>query len=293
MRWRGIVEILLSGFCFGFLGLFGKIAYSQGISSGEFLSFRFLLSASLLACFFLFFQWKKFLLTWQSIMHCGLLGIFGYAVFSSCFFRALQGLSASLTVLLLYTYPVFVLLGSRFLFKEELPLYKWLALPLQFIGLLMLVGLDISSVDIISLLFGLGSAFFYALYILASSKLLKGVSPWSSVFYIQFFAAIALSLIYFDNINRVKEVFFHSYPVLIGTAVIGTLMAMSLFLSALQKLKSYEASILSTAEPLTGIVLAMVFLREHLSLPQLMGAILILGAMIIVSWKKTIKAKIV
>ena len=43
---------------------------------------------------------------------CAVLGVLGYAVFSSCFFEALNGLSASLTVLLLYTYPVIVALGA-------------------------------------------------------------------------------------------------------------------------------------------------------------------------------------
>lgn len=54
---------------------------------------------------------------------------------------------------------------------------------------------------------------------------------------------------------------------------------MSFFLSALQKLSSFEVSILSTAEPVTGIVLAMLFLGEKMQPLQVLGASMILGAM--------------
>lgn len=283
MRWLGIVEILLSGVCFGFLGVFGKKAYAQGLSSGEFLSFRFLLSAAMLGFYYALFDRKRFLLPAKSIFHCALLGILGYAVFSSCFFRALQGLSASLTVLLLYTYPIFVTLGAHFIFGETLSWKKWLALPVQFLGLALLVGFDTATLDPLSLVFGFGSAIFYAIYILASSRLLPKISPWTSVFYIQAFAALVLSALYLRDGSRVLAIFTHSYPVLLATAFVGSLLAMSLFLSALQKLKSYEASILSTAEPITGVLLAVCLLGEHLSATQVLGAALILGAMVVIS----------
>lgn len=160
MRLMGIIEIILSGICFGFLGIFGKKAYAAGISSGEFLSFRFLFSAMILGIFFAAFDRKKIILPKKNIFHCLLLGIFGYAVFSSCFFRALQGLSVSLTVLLLYLYPVFVSLGAVLIFKEKLSKMKLLAIPLQFIGLAIFIGVDWQKNDFTSFLFGIGSAIF-------------------------------------------------------------------------------------------------------------------------------------
>lgn len=283
MRFIGIIEILLSGLCFGFLGIFGKTAYEQGVTSGEFLGFRFLFSSGILFFYFLFFRRKMFLLPGQKILQCLCLGVFGYAVFSSCFFRALHGLSASFTVLLLYLYPIFVLCGEKIFFGEKLSALKISAIPLQFFGLAVLIGVDFSTLDIVSLLYGLGAAFFYALYILASSKFLKNISSWSSTFYIQLGAAAVLSGVYLQNFSHDKEIILHSYKILLATAIIGSLMAMSFFLSGLQKLKSYEASILSTAEPITGILLAVIFLGEHFRGLQILGALMILGAMLLVA----------
>jgi drug/metabolite transporter (DMT)-like permease len=57
-------------------------------------------------------------------------------------------------------------------------------------------------------------------------------------------------------------------------------MAMMLFLAGLQKLKSWEVSILSTTEPLTGVLLAVCLLGEKLRLAQMLGAIAVLAALV-------------
>ena len=97
----GILQILLSGFCFGFLGIFGKAAYSRGLTPGEFLSLRYLIGAVMLFVALTIWRRSALQMSWRRALICLSLGVFGYAVFSSCYFVALQGLSASLTVLLL------------------------------------------------------------------------------------------------------------------------------------------------------------------------------------------------
>lgn len=103
-RSLGITQVLLSGVCFGFLGVFGKEAYAHGFTPGELLSLRFLFGGGILAAYFMVSGPRRLLIGRSNTLRCLLLGSFGYAIFSSCYFEALRGLSASLTVLLLYTY---------------------------------------------------------------------------------------------------------------------------------------------------------------------------------------------
>ncbi|MBC7531219.1 MAG: EamA family transporter [Oligoflexus sp.] len=70
---------------------------------GELLSLRFLLAALMTFAFLALRLPKRIRLSRRELLSCAILGVFGYAVFSFCFFTALTGLSASLTVLLLYT----------------------------------------------------------------------------------------------------------------------------------------------------------------------------------------------
>jgi DME family drug/metabolite transporter len=285
MRQLGIIQVLLSGVCFGVLGVFGKWAFASGLKPGEFLGLRFSLGALFLGLWLLLTDRTAFRLKPKTLLHCVLLGTFGYALFSSCFFLALTGLSVSLTSLLLYTYPVMVSLGAWMLFQEKLGLYQRIALPLVCAGLAMLVWGDLKVYSKISFLFGILSAIFYSVYILSSSRVLKSVNPLASTFYINLSAGLLLSALHVrDHTIATLPV---AYPYVLGTAFIGTMLAMSLFLAGLQKLKSAEVSVLSTAEPVMGVLLAVIFLGERLSLVQWSGAALILAGMIITGWRKS------
>ena len=286
-RWLGILEILASGITFGSLGLFGKLAYEKGLLAGEFLAARFSLSAALLGFFFLCKKPRALYLPRPLVLRCALLGTAGYALFSSFFFLALERISASLTVLLLYTYPAIVAVGAYVLFRERLGRWQLLSLPLMLLGLFLLVWGDPGKPSSLGLWFGVGSAVFYAVYILASSHWLKNCDSFVAVFYIQLAAAIILLCLHFRPSTGIWERYTDAWPILLGTAVLGSLIPMSLFLSGLKKLKGAEASVLSTAEPLTGVLLAALFLGESLSMRQVLGAVLVLAALIFTSRSKT------
>ena len=72
----------------------------------------------------------------------------------------------------------------------------------------------------------------------------------------------------------------------IGTAILSTALPITLFLSGLQKLKNSEASILSTVEPLTAIAAAYLILGERPSFVQTLGAIAVLGTLVVVATAK-------
>jgi drug/metabolite transporter (DMT)-like permease len=283
----GILEILLSGVAFGFLGILGKGVYTLGIRPGELLSLRFVLASLFMALWLAIKGGKRALyLPPVQIGTCALLGLFGYAVFSSCYFRALQGLSASLTVLLLYLYPCLVAVGGWWLMGEKLRGPRQvLSLPLSLLGMLFLVWNDLSVQKAASLVFGLASALFYALYILFSRRALRSTSPWTSAMYIQAFAGLALSLLYLHDFSRVLWIVKDAWLSLLAVSLVSTVLAMALFLSGLQKLRAAEASILSAAEPLTAILAAGMLLGERLLPLQWLGALAVLVALVLVSWR--------
>ena len=287
-RHIGFSQIILSGICFAFLGYFGKMAYKQNITPGELLSLRYFLSAVFTGMYILVTNPKSlFRLSRFEVVSSLLLGIFGYALFSSFYFKALTGLSASLTVLLLYTYPVMVTLISRLFFKEKMGLKGFLALILASIGILGLVWGEWTVSKPIFLLFGLSSAFFYAIYIIVSSKYLSQTPALPASFYVQLGAGVVLSLINFsDNPSRAFEILIDHYILIISMSILCSLIAMSLFLAGLQKITSSEASILSTTEPLFGVLIAATLLGEKIQMIQLIGGVFILLGMVLVATNK-------
>jgi len=197
---------------------------------------------------------------------------------------ALTGLSASLTVLLLYTYPVMVVLVSHFFLKEKIGVQGFASLALVSIGLIGLVWGEWNISRPVFLLFGIGSAVFYAVYIILSRKYLSLTPALPSSFYVQLGAGIVLSLIHFrTQPMRAFEIMSHHYLLILSMAIICSLLAMTLFLLGLQKISSAEASILSTTEPIFGVIFATTLLGEKIHTIQIIGGVLILAGLIVLS----------
>lgn len=286
-RNTGFIQIILSGVCFGSLGYFGKMAYIVHIAPGELLALRYSLSALMMAFIILITNPSSLKLTRFQLISSLLLGIFGYALFSSLFFMALTGLSASLTVLLLYTYPIMVAILSRFFLKELLGKVGLFALAIATIGIIGLVWGEWSMSDPKFLAMGIGAAFFYSIYIMFSRKYLNNVPAMPSSFYVQLGAGVILSLINFNSTARVAEILSAHALLIISMAFICSLLAMTLFLAGLSKITSSEASILSTTEPLFGVLIAAFFLGEKLSFIQFVGGIFIISAMILLTYNNS------
>lgn len=282
-RQVGMLEVIASGVCFGFLGFFGKELLSHGVRPGELLALRFLMAAALMLAFLPFKQRPGRWLSLRQLLACLTLGICGYAVFAFCFFSALEGLSASLTVLLLYTYPALVAAGAWLLFKEKIPRQHWPALPLAGLGLLGLVWGEFSVQSWEALGFGIGSAVVYALYILCSSRWLRGVPATVAAPTIQLGAGLTLTALYLRDPARALSIIEHDWLLILGISLVSTVLAMSLFLAGLQKLRSWEVSLLSTTEPLVGVLVGALILGERLSGVQMLGGVALILSLVWVS----------
>ena len=287
-RTLGIIQVILSGACFGALGFFGKKAFAVEITSGELLALRYSVSALFTFLVILLTAPKTLKLSRFDFFSSLMLGIFGYALFSSLFFLALTGLSASLTVLLLYTYPGMVALLSHFLLKERLNRGGYLALVICSLGMFFLVYGEWNVSSPLYLVLGILSAFFYSLYIIFSRKYLSHLPALPSSFLVQLGAGAVLSLIHFKDFSRIEFILSHHYLLILSMAFICSFLAMTLFLAGLSRLTSSETSILSTTEPLFGVIIAYLFLGEKLSSIQFIGGFFILIGMILITRNKKI-----
>lgn len=287
-RTLGIVQVVLSGACFGALGYFGKKAYSLNITSGELLALRYSLSALFTFMIIILTAPKTLKLSRFDLISSLMLGIFGYALFSSLFFWALTGLSASLTVLLLYSYPGMVAILSHFLLNEKLNRNGHIALLICTLGMFFLVYGQWKMNSPFYLILGLLAAFFYSLYIIFSRKFLSHLPAMPSSFLVQLGAGVILSLIHFNKLERIEFILHNHYPLILSMAFICSFLAMTLFLAGLSRLTSSETSILSTTEPLFGVIIATIFLDEKLTALQIIGGCLILIGMILITRNKRI-----
>lgn len=277
----GFTLVLLSGVGFGFLGIFGRLAFESGLSVGELLTYRFFLAGIILAIYLLAFKPHLIKLELKQIVLCAGLGILGYAVFSTLYFKSIEGISVPLAAILLFTFPIFVNLGAHYILKERMTPYQLISLILACIGLGILLWGPLIINSFWAVFYALAAAFTYSIYVLVSGRYQKNITPITSSLYIIIFSAIALFLFHHPSIDKISSLSTKQIYLIFGIAIVSTIGPMTLFLAGLQKLGSSKSSIIVMIEPVVAAVAAWAILNENLSFNQFIGAFLVLLALVI------------
>ncbi len=285
-RALGFFYVLLAGVGFGFLGIFGRLAFQSGLSVGELLTWRFSSAAILLWLGLFLFRPRLLLMPFKQILISCLLGASGYAVFSTLYFKAIEGISVPLAALLLFTFPIFVNLGAHFVLKQRMTRNQTLSLILACVGLGILLWGPMFVNSKSAVLYGLGSAVVYSIYVLVSGQIQQNVKPLTSSLYVITAAAITLFFFHHPDPSRVLDFNSHQLTCIVGLAVISTIGPLTFFLAGLQRLPSSQASIIGMIEPVVASIAAGYFLGEHLTNFQLVGAVVVIAALVLNALEK-------
>jgi drug/metabolite transporter (DMT)-like permease len=276
----GLIFVLLAGFGFGFLGIFGRYAFQSGLSVGELLTYRFALASLLLWAGLFTFKREYIRLPLKQILISVALGVFGYAVFSTLYFKSIEGISVPLAALLLFTFPIFVNLGAYFFLKERMTQNQVISLVLATVGLGILLWGPLVVNSPAAVIYALVAAITYSVYVLVSGRVQKNVAPLSSSLYVISATALALYLFHQPTADRMASLSGRQLFIISGIAIISTIAPLTLFLAGLQRLSSSKASIVVMIEPVVATTAAFFFLGEKLSLLQIFGAVLVLVALV-------------
>jgi DME family drug/metabolite transporter len=186
-------------------------------------------------------------------------------------------------VILLYAYPMIVTIASVFLLSEKLTREKALALPLTFIGAVLVVGArDLEEgfrFDMIGVLLGIYTALAGAFYYIYGKKFLDKYSANTIVVYMTLFSIPILVIIAIITNILVANPDTHAGLTMSGSAwayvfLIGLLPGavgpiVSLF--ALKHIQASRASIIASVEPVAAVIIAYLVLSETLSVLQGIG----------------------
>lgn len=269
--------LILSMAVFGTLGPF--VRYIP-LPSGELALYRAILAAALIGVFLL--------ATRQRIPLKGMVKELPLLLFSGVamginwilLFEAYKYTTVSVATLSYYFAPVIVTVVCPFLFREKLTGKQILCFLMSTIGLVLITGIgDVGSsgTDLIGILFGLGAAVFYATVILLN-KFIKNVDGIHRTF-LQFLAAILILIPYVGATggSNLHLLDFSGWCALLVVGLVHTGITYCLYFSSLKELPGQKAAILSYIDPLVAVVISVTVLGETMTLPQLIGGVLILG----------------
>jgi drug/metabolite transporter (DMT)-like permease len=282
----GAILCLMSAVCFGAMAIFGKLAYEEGVTVGDLLLVRFGLAAAVLL---LLVRRRGGFgpLSRRTALAAFAMGAIGYAAQSASYFAALDRIDASLLTLILYVYPVLVMVGAVVLRRESWSGRRLVALGLALVGIaLVLVGATTARFDWVGAGLGLVAALVYTAYILTGDRVLAGITPLSLTALVCCGAATTYAVASAARGGPSLDLGVSAWFWLVALSLVSTVGAIVFFFAGLTRVGPSVASILSVLEPVVTVSLAAVVFGESLSVEQLGGAALVLGAVLVVQWPR-------
>lgn len=276
---RSLVEIHAAVILFGLAGLFGKwLPLSPFIIV---LGRVFFASLSLILLFFFTKQSVRISHTKDYAIFV-LLG-FILAVHWVAFFQSIQISTVAVGLLSYSSFPVFTAFLEPLYFKERIRISSIFFALLCIIGVFLIIPrFDLTDSIYQGVLWGLFSGFTFSILTILNRRLSQKYSSLLITFYQDFSATLFLIPFFFliKPKLRIEDIL-----LLLILGVFCTAGSHSLFIKGMRYISAQTAAILSSLEPVYGIVLALIFLNEIPTMRTILGGVIILGAIFAVTLK--------
>ena len=122
---------------------------------------------------------------------------------------------------------------------------------------------------------------------------MRRYNPWTVLGYAMCFAALFWNLAHFlwHPAPGPLAALMHGYSMvewmgIAYIAVLGTLVPFGLYLEGVGLIRSNRASVTATLEPITGGIVAYLFLGEGLQPMQILGGLLVIAAVVILQFRQ-------
>lgn len=197
-------------------------------------------------------------------------------------FEAYRHTTVSVATLAYYFAPTLLTLGSFLLWRERMTRRQLLCFVLSTLGVVLIVGVTGAGGGnhALGVALGLLAAMLYATVMLLN-KHLGEIAGITRTFW-QFAAAILVLLPYV-----LARGGFHldlldgtGWGFLLTVGLVHTGLTYCLYFSSLARLRGAEAALLSYVDPLVAVILSVTMMSEPISLPQIVGGVLVLGSSI-------------
>lgn len=291
--------IILSSILWGTALLYSQYILDHGMSSKDIVSLKMVFGFITMLIYILFKDRSLLKLDKKGIYYCAAIGFLCHALYNLFMFSAMERTSIPTAVTLLYTSPIFVMVISRILFKEEINLNKLLALLLCVIGCFLTVtGGKLSSLElnISGVLYGLASGGCYGTMTILNKKIVDDYEQITVLTY-TFGFGFLFSLI-FSNPFSIFNIPFNPlvYLFVIMLGVFSTAISYLSYIKGLSLgVESSNAAIIATLEVPVSVIGSVIIFNQVLTSMEVLGILFVLTSVILLNerfmkiWLRKIK----
>ncbi len=278
-RFYGIGLILISATAFGAMPVFARFAYQGHLTPSDLLFYRFAIAFCILVPL-VRMKGEPFA-KGRDLVVLMAVGALGYGGMCYCYFTALTLIPAAMVAVLLYLYPVLVVLFSTLFLGHRMTRFTWTALGLAMAGTLMVVGLEL-GVSPRGIFLGALSALFYAMYILTGAKVMERNPVLPSVTVVIGSAGALYGLQALVN-GLTLPPDLPGLANVLALALISTVIAIFALFKGISLAGPVNGAMISTFEPVSTVFFCFVLFGQPVTPLQMLGTGLVLASAVVVA----------
>lgn len=285
-RTRSVIMVFTAGVLWGVIGLFSRALNDAGLDSLQVVASRCVTTSVGIFILLALFRKDYLRIELKDLWMFFGTGVCSIILFNYLYFQTAQLVSLSMTAVLLYTAPCFVLIFSVLIFHEKLTARKIAALAFAFGGCVLTAGIIGGSGDFSALGFamGIGSGFGYSLYTIFGKFALKKYHPFTVTFYTFLVASVAILPFcspweIVDAAVNVEGTIWY----ILGLGILITLVPYFLYTGGLKGLDAGVASVIAFAEPMVATVAGFIVYGEEVTVTSLLGILMILFSIMLLN----------
>ncbi|MGQ9641284.1 MAG: DMT family transporter [Candidatus Bathycorpusculaceae bacterium] len=289
---RGYFLIAAASVIWGTMGIFGKLAFAQGVNPITLTALRILISSATVLAPMALFKRNLLKTEGKDLPQLIVFGVFAVALQRMAYFYTVDLTTATIAAIMFYTYPIFVTAYASIFLKEKATPSTVIAIILAFLGVALVVkAYEISwlSTNMLGLAFGMLTSVLFALYFFMAKKLRERYTNWTLLVYGDGIGAVALIPTLFHSSSQFVNYPLHLWYLILVIAWFPSLTAYLLFSYALKYVKSAKGSVLSVIEPLSAAIFSSTILGETFEHLQLVGISLALTGILLLFHKPKLK----
>ncbi len=276
----GSLYIVLSAVLFGTMPLLAKVAYAHGSNAYTVAFGRFFFGSMILGAVISLLPGCSVKVDRRQLLELFKLSI-SYAMMPVLLYTSYDHIDSGMATTLHFTYPVAVMLIMVVFCRKKLERKQIFCAVLCLAGMALLSSPD-SQPSVPGICLAVGSGIVYAVYIvLLGRSTARELHPLTLAFWMALFSAAEIGAVALVTRNLVFSLDRVGWVMEIGMALFTTVFALVLFQKGLFLCGEVKASLLSTFEPLTGIVIGIIAFQEELTSNKILGIIGVLMAAIL------------
>ena len=292
---KGNVFVGLATICLSLKPILIKLVYAEGMDPETTLFIRQMMATLILWGLVLFSKSKpSFPRNRKNIVKLLLIGLFGFFISPLLDFWGLFYVDAIVERMLLFTYPIFVILMTSVLSKKPIDLTTIVTTLSIYVGIMLtLGGNELSSLKVN--LFGavciLLAAITYAYYLVLSGELVHSIGTVKLNAAGMLVATVSITLYLLVKILVADPVPLFSYSgksyfLLLLISLITTVVPLLLMVEGMKRIGVIRSSMISLFGPMITIILGTFYLKESLEPVQWFGCFLVLVSVVLLEGKK-------